>query len=161
MPTEPSPLPRAIVKVVGYAGWADGTSRTVDLLSADQALRNVVSSAASACSGCEPLTVIGAHLTSTSVETSRGSATVPVWEFGLAGTSVRVTRVAVARPVQVADPSWNPVDPPIGISIDSAHGAPDSTVLAVTFVGAPLGANQPAARTTRLRRSSLNLLSSS
>lgn len=36
-----------------------------------------------------------------------------------------------------------PDDPPIGISIDSARGAPDSNQLTVSFVGAPASADQP------------------
>ncbi len=121
----------------GEVRWPDGTSTTVDLLSADQALEEIAGSGGSSCSGCRPLEVTGARLTSGSVQTSRGPATVPIWEFAILGTTVRVTRVAVAHHVSVVPPPWDPNDAPEGISIDSARGDADAVRLTVSFVGAP------------------------
>jgi hypothetical protein len=123
--------------------WADGTSTAVDLISAAQALDQIVKSAGSTCSDCRALEVTAARLTSGSVETSRGPATAPVWEFTIQGTGVKVTRVAVAGGTSVVPPPWDPNDAPEGISIDSASGAPDATHLTVSFVGAPDGADRP------------------
>ena len=127
----------------GEVTWADGTSTTVGLLSAAQALDQIVKSAGSTCSDCRSLDVTAARLTSGTVETSRGPATAPVWEFTIQGTSVKVTRVAVAGGTSVVPPPWDPNDAPEGISIDSASGTPDATHLTVSFVGAPDGADRP------------------
>ncbi|GAA2643859.1 hypothetical protein GCM10010399_92280 [Dactylosporangium fulvum] len=43
-----------------------------------------------------PLQVTGARLSTARIQTTRGPATVPAWEYTLQGTAVRLTRVAVA-----------------------------------------------------------------
>ena len=48
------------------------------------------------------LLVTDARLISGPIETSRGPATGPIWEFTVQGTAVKVTRVAIAHPVVVA-----------------------------------------------------------
>jgi hypothetical protein len=122
----------------------DGSSQTVRLISAAQALSALKSAgAAGPCPDCVPLQITGARLSSGSVDTSRGPAEAPVWEFTLAGTAVRVTRVAVADPVVVVPPAWDPNNTPIGLSIDSASGTIGGRQLTVTFVGAPEPADQP------------------
>ena len=127
----------------GKIRWPDGRSTTVELLSADRALDAIARSAGSTCSDCRPLDVTAARLGSGSVQTARGPAIVPVWEFTIRGTNVKVTRVAVADPVVVIPPAWNPNDTPDGISIDSARGTADAGQLTVSFVGAPAGGDQP------------------
>jgi len=82
-------------------------------------------------------------LTSGTVDTSRGPAQAPVWEFTVQGTAVLVTRVAIADRVTVVPPPWDPNDPPIGISIDSANGTVGGRQLTVGFVGAPAPGDQP------------------
>jgi hypothetical protein len=122
----------------GQLRWPDGTTRTVRLISARQALSGLKADAAgSSCPECVPLQITGARLTSGTVITSRGPAVAPVWEFTVQGTTVLVTRVAIADRVTVVPPPWNSSDPPVGISIDSATGTVGGRQLTVRFVGAP------------------------
>ncbi len=121
----------------------DGSSETVRLISAQQALSGLKADATgSPCPECVPLRITGARLTSGTVETSRGPAEVPVWEFTLQGTTVRVTRVAIADRVTVVPPPWDPNNSPVGISIDSANGTVGGRQLTVGFVGAPSPGDQ-------------------
>jgi hypothetical protein len=140
-----APLPAA-PSTTGRVAWPDGASRSVTLLSGAQALAQLVSTAGSSdCSGCTPLQVTGAELITGSVETSRGTAEVPLWAFSLRGTRVRVTRLAV-RPqeaVRVVPPPWDPHDSPGGIAVERARLARDGVTLTVTFTGAPGPASEP------------------
>ncbi|HEY1169344.1 MAG TPA: hypothetical protein VGE81_10275, partial [Candidatus Limnocylindrales bacterium] len=104
----------------GELRWPDGSSATVRLISAQQALAELKAEGSGSCSDCVPLQVTGAKLTDGQVQTSRGPAEAPVWEFTLQGTAVMVTQVAIADRVTVVPPPWDPNDPPVGISIDSA-----------------------------------------
>ncbi|HEY1168739.1 MAG TPA: hypothetical protein VGE81_07200, partial [Candidatus Limnocylindrales bacterium] len=67
----------------------------------------------------------------------------PVWEFTLQGTAVMVTQVAIADRVTVVPPPWDPNDPPVGISIDSATAAAGGRQLTVSFTGAPGPGDRP------------------
>jgi hypothetical protein len=116
----------------------DGTTATVRLVSAAEALAALKADVAGSPSpDCVPLRITGARLTSGQVQTSRGPAEAPVWEFTLDGTAVRVTRVAIADPIRVVPPPWDVGDPPAGISIDSATGTAGASRLTVGFIGAP------------------------
>jgi hypothetical protein len=126
----------------GELRWQDGTTKTVRLISAQQALTEVRADGVQPCPECVPLQITGARLTSGPIETSRGPATAPVWEFTVQGTTVRVTRVAIAARVTVVPPPWDPNNAPIGISIESATGTVGGRQLTVTFVGAPAPGNQ-------------------
>src|SRR5947207_2331884 len=84
-----------------------------------------------------------AALAARPIDTTRGKATVPVWTFTLAGTSVVITRVAVQRSVTVEPPPWDPTNPPVGISIDRAQISSDDMSLTVSFVGAPDPGSKP------------------
>jgi hypothetical protein len=135
----PAGLPKT-VPPPGQVDWSDGTSKTVPLLSADAALNQIIASAASKCSDCQPVQITTATLGTAPAETSHGSATVPVWEFGIAGSVVKITRVAIAAQVTVRPPVWDPSNAPEGISIGGAIGTPQSADLTVSFGGAPLDA---------------------
>jgi hypothetical protein len=126
----------------GEVRWQDGTTQTVRLISAQDALSGMKTDGGGACPECMPLQITGARLTIGPVETSRGPATVPVWEFTVRGTAVRVTRVAIAAPISVEPPPWNPNDSPVGISIESATGTVGGRQLTVTFTGAPAPGDQ-------------------
>ncbi len=126
----------------GSLTWSDGTSARVVLVSAAAALEQVRSTASGSCPECTAIRVTGATLMTVSIETNRGPASVPAWSFGLEGTAVRVTRVAVARTVQVVPPTWDPNHPPIGLSIDRATLAADDRTLTVFFIGAPESADK-------------------
>jgi hypothetical protein len=114
-------------------------------VSAAQALADIARTAASSCADCVPLQATAARLTTAAIETSRGPATAPAWEFTLEGTKVHATRIAVATAdgVTVQPPAWDPNDAPVGISIESARGTVSGTELTVTFVGAPDPASKP------------------
>jgi hypothetical protein len=117
--------------------WADGTVRTVATISAAEALQELKESAGQPCADCDALDITAATLGSTTVETTRGLATAPAWDFSLGGTGVHLTRVAVASTatVRVTPPPWDPNDPPVGVSIDSAWGNVGTLQLTVRFVG--------------------------
>jgi hypothetical protein len=117
--------------------WVDGTKLDTEVLSASAALLALVSDIDQAdCDGCEPIVVTEANLATGLVETSTGPAEVPMWVYAVAGSVVRITRVAVDGGVTVRPPPWDASDPPLGISIDLAVGTPDSDSLEVHFVGA-------------------------
>jgi len=127
----------------GRVHWPDGTTSTVGLISAQQALMDLRTDAdGSACSTCEPLQIVKAELTSGPVGTSRGTAQAPVWQFDLQGTAVRIARLAVASSITVTPPAWDPDNPPVGIAINSATGSSSGRRLTVGFVGAPAPADQ-------------------
>ena len=139
----------------GEVRWPDGTTTTVPLVSAPEALTGLKADAAgSACPDCTTLQLAGARLTTAPVQTSRGPATAPVWEFTVRGTAVKVTRVAVAAGVTVTPPPWDSKHPPVGISIESAAGTVGGKQLTVSFTGAPAPGNRGAVPTTPPRRSS-------
>lgn len=120
----------------------DGTKTDVNVLSARATLADLVATATD-CDDCEPLQVTGANLATGLVDTSRGTAEVPVWVYSIRGSSVRVTRVAVDESVTVNPPPWNANDPPVGVRIDWAKGAEDSRDLEVGFIGAPSDGSKP------------------
>jgi hypothetical protein len=126
----------------GELRWQDGTTVAVRLISAQEALTEMKADGNGSCPDCAPLQVTGARLTTGPVQTSRGPATAPVWEFTVQGTAVRVTRVAIAARITVVPPPWDPGDPPVGISIESATGTVGGRQLTVTFVGAPAPGDQ-------------------
>ncbi|HJX68100.1 MAG TPA: hypothetical protein VJ258_05180 [Candidatus Limnocylindrales bacterium] len=126
----------------GQVRWQDGSTETVRLVSAQQAVADIKADGVQPCPECVPLQITGAQLTSGSIETSRGKAQAPVWEFTLQGTAVRVTRVAIAARVAVVLPTWNPYDAPVGLSIESATGSVGGRQLTVSFTGAQASADQ-------------------
>jgi hypothetical protein len=123
--------------------WLDDSKIEVNVLSAAAALEALVEAGDGSCPECRPLRVTDATLATTLVETSRGPAEVPTWVFTIAGTSARVTQVAVDESITVTPPPWNADDPPVGISIGWAKGAADSRDLEVGFVGAEHDASKP------------------
>jgi hypothetical protein len=123
--------------------WQDGTTATVPLLSAQQAIAAIQAGTSGPCGDCTSLRVTAARLSSGPIETTRGPATAPIWEFNLQGTAVKVTRVAIADAVTVVPPPWDPNNPPAGLAIDSASGTAGGRELTVDFLGAPLPGDQP------------------
>jgi hypothetical protein len=124
----------------GEVAWQDGTTTKVPLLAAQQAIVAIENTTEAPCSDCSMILVTGARLTSAPIQTTRGPATAPVWEFTLEGTAVKVTRVAIANPVVVAP---DEVGSGLGLSIDSASGSASGTELTVAFVGAPDPGDKP------------------
>lgn len=124
----------------GEVTWQDGTTMKVPLMSAQEAIVAIESTTEAPCSDCTMLLATAAELTSGPIQTSRGPATAPTWEFTLEGTAVKVTRVAIANPVVVApdEGGWG-----LGLAIDSASGSVSGTELTVAFVGAPDPGDKP------------------
>jgi hypothetical protein len=138
----------SLLAATGQVRWDSGEAQTLPLIGAQEALAQLVASADSTCDTCAPLEVTGAQLSTARIQTTRGPATAPVWEYSLRGTDVRVTRVAVARSatVIVTPPSWDPHHAPDGRPIESAKTSLSSRQLTVTFAGAPQGpASDPCA----------------
>jgi hypothetical protein len=127
----------------GDVNWLDGTTERVPLLSAQQAVAGIRAAATAPCDDCTALRITGAQLTTGSIETSRGPAAAPLWEFAIEGTAVRVTHLAVANRVAVVPLPWDANDPPGGVWIDSAKGVVSGRELAVAFIGAPQPGDQP------------------
>lgn len=130
----------------GTVTWSDGSTANVGVLSARDAVAALIREAIAnggVCTDCRPLTITSARLVDGPIETSKGAATGPTWQFTLAGTRVVVTRVAIADTVDVRPPPWDPNDPPVGLSIESAAGDPAGSDLVVTFIGAPEPATKP------------------
>jgi hypothetical protein len=141
-----APLPAAPQPTASVV-WDSGATLTVPLISADEALRQLAASAAE-CGGCPtpaPLEVTAARLSTVKVQTTRGPATVPAWEYTLRGTAVRVTRVAVAgsATTTISPPPWDANNPPAGLQIESATTSTGSRQLTVAFTGAPGPASSP------------------
>jgi len=124
----------------GEVTWQDGTTTKVPLLAAQQAIVAIENTTEAPCSDCSMLMVMDARLTSGPIQTTRGPATAPVWEFTVQDTAVKLTRVAIANPVVVAP---DEVGSGLGLSIDSASGSVSGTELTVAFVGAPDPGNMP------------------
>jgi hypothetical protein len=123
--------------------WLDDTKVNVKVLSAAAALEELISTGSDDCPDCEPLRVTEATLATGLVETSRGPAEAPMWVYGIAGSSVRITRVAVDDSIVVHPPPWNADDPPVGVSAMWAIGTEDARRLEVGFIGAEEDGTQP------------------
>lgn len=130
----------------GKVHWIGGDSVDVDVLSAADALDDLVVAAVANggdCSDCRPLRVTDAHLATGLVETTQGPAEAPLWVFTIDGSAVRITRTAVDPSITVVPPPFNADHPPQGLSIDLASGTPESARLTVSFIGATKPRNQP------------------
>ncbi|MEO5704839.1 MAG: hypothetical protein ABIZ52_08870 [Candidatus Limnocylindrales bacterium] len=123
--------------------WLDGKSVDVDVLSAADALEDLVAAAEGECADCLPLRVTEANLATGLVETAQGPAEAPLWVFTIEGTDVRVTRIAVDPSITVVPPPYNADHPPDGLSIESAVGTPGASKLTVSFTGAVKTGDQP------------------
>jgi hypothetical protein len=137
------PKVSATVPPDGTVRWPGGSKATVRMISAEEALAAVQAGSSGPCGTCSTLRITAARLTTGPIETSRGAASGPVWEFTVAGTAVKVTRVAIADAITVVPPAWDANNAPVGISIDSASGSVGGRMLTVNFVGAPSPGDQP------------------
>ena len=137
LPAAPQPAGKVV--------WDNGAVQTISLISADEALQQLAAAGAGRCPECVPLEVTGARLTTARIQTTRGPATAPAWEYTLRETAVRVTRVAVAgsAAVKITPPSWDPYNPPGGLAIESASTTTPGRQLTVAFTGAPGPGSQP------------------
>jgi len=126
----------------GQVRWQDGSTQTVGVISAQQALADMTaggSADSGLCKECVPLKVTGAQLSTGDFQTAHGQAVAPAWEFTLQGTDVKIAQLAVAHLVKIAPPTFDPNGPAQQqlISIVSATGTAGGLTLTVTFEGAP------------------------
>jgi len=139
--------PGSLAILGGQVVWADGTMKTVRTMTVDEALADLRrhSPAGTLCAACIPLRVVDATPVTVQVETSWGPATAPAWEFTLAGTSARLRYVAVARNerVTVTPPSWDPLNAPGGLAVESGTVSSDGRALTVYFIGSPGPGSEP------------------
>jgi len=98
--------------------WQDGSRLALPLRAPDGVLRAATGGGGVPCAGlCEHrLTVTAVRLTTREVPTSRGPATVPVWELTVAGYPDPFTYPAVA-PQQPPLPSYAPLSPAPGAGV--------------------------------------------
>ena len=123
----------------GQVVWANGTTKPVRTVTVDEALsamRRNSSPSAPTC-GCTPLRIVAAAPVTVEVETTRGPATAPAWEFAIAGTAAKLRQLAVASTegIEVTPPPWDATNPPAGDSIEWATVAADGKQLTVHFTG--------------------------
>ncbi|MEV0155977.1 hypothetical protein AB0H57_19850 [Micromonospora sp. NPDC050686] len=134
----------ALPRPAGVVVWADGTRLTVPLAAAGASLSGYRVDGSPDCDGCTPLRVTGAKLGTLAVDTTRGPATVPAWEFTLAGTSVRLARVAVDPSVlvQVSPPVWDARSAG-SLRVEAAVTRRGSRSLTVSFTGSRATGDEP------------------
>jgi hypothetical protein len=139
-----APLPAAPQPTAPVV-WDSGTTETFTIVPAGEALAQIITDGAGDCPTCRTLEVTDARLSTIRVQTTRGPATAPAWEYTLRGTGVRVTRVAVApsTTVRVTPASWDPFNAPGGLAIESASTTLTGKRLTVTFTGSPGPRSQP------------------
>ncbi|MGW1990849.1 hypothetical protein [Embleya sp. NPDC001921] len=132
-PPEPGVLPRTPVD--GEVRWADGVLQRRPSRAPLQGFgASLPAESKARCGTAESprLTVASATATTRTVQTTEGAATVPAWEIAFAGTSVRVTTLAVTT------------DPPpssrgaFGSASTATVGA-DGRTVTVGFSGSPDG----------------------
>ncbi|RZU53118.1 hypothetical protein EV385_5003 [Krasilnikovia cinnamomea] len=139
------PLP-VTSRRTGTITWTDGVSRSVAVIPAEEALAAHRHKGDAGCGGCPPVTVTDARPVTMQVDTTRGAATVPAWEYTLKDTALRVRYPAVGGSdvVTVTAPPWDPDASLAGETIDAATTtALTSKRLTVSFVGPHDPASEP------------------
>jgi hypothetical protein len=144
-----TPLPSEAL-LDGSIRWQDGTTYSVPVISAQQALSDMKAATQWSCPDCTPLQITAARLTSATFQTSRGPAQAPAWEFSLKNTDVKLDQVAVADqfivpPVPTPNQStgeqaaqlW------VGPRVWSATVDASGMILTVTVEGAPDPGDKP------------------
>lgn len=126
----------------GEVRWDDGSSETLPLVSAAQALEDLRTSAVTPCGTCQPLVVDQATLTTMTIIATRGGATVPAWSFRVQGSTASVLRIAVSTGAAPAPGSNVVPDDRSLIDVQSVNGSADSRDLTVHFTGAGAPADQ-------------------
>ena len=140
------PLPTG-VPAFGQITWSDGSTQSVDLISAADALSAMIATSGDSgpCKDCKPLQVTAAHLTNIDVSTSRGDASVPVWQFDFPQDQAPmdpISFVALKNVVAVNSASLGD-GLNEGTRVDDAYGAADSSELTLTFTGSPWDSSNP------------------
>ena len=128
----------------GEVRWPDGSTASVPLMSAQQAVAAIQAGNTEPCGDdCTPLRITAARLTTGPIETSRGPATGAGLGVHRGGHGGQGDARGHRSPDHRRPPPWNPNDPPVGLAIESASGTVGGRQLTVAFVGAPLPGDQP------------------
>jgi hypothetical protein len=128
----------------GEVSWPDGTTTRVPVMAAQEAIVAIGATApTTSCDGCADLIATEASLISGPIQTSRGPAVGPIWSFAIEGTTVHVTRLAIANSLTVSPLPWNPIFSSIGLHLHSAMGTLDGKEITVVFIGAPNPGDNP------------------
>jgi hypothetical protein len=139
----------------GEVSWPDGTTTRVPVMAAQDAIVAIGATApTTSCDGCADLIATEATLVSGPIQTSRGPALGPIWSFAIQGTSVHVTRLAIANSLTVSALPWNPIFSSIGLHLESAAGRSTGRRSPSRSLERRIPATSRAARTTRPRPSS-------
>jgi hypothetical protein len=113
----------------------DGRRVSLPTVSAAEAF-NAAPRTAGSCDSCPILRIVGARLGKGPVRTTRGIVQMPLWTYDINGTSVKLTRPAVALPQpSVTPPPWDSTHPPAGVQAQSASGSVGGRTLTVMFIG--------------------------
>ena len=135
-----NPMPEE-VPPAGEVAWPDGTTAYVPLLVGTGGHRAAIQTSTSASGDDCACSWSRRHdLTSGPIQTRRGPATAPIWEFTVQGTAVKVARVAIADPIAVA-PDRSRLA--AGLAVDWANGTVGGNELTVAFVGASEPGDRP------------------
>jgi len=127
----------------GRIEWQDGTTHTVPVISAQQALTDMKAAGVAPCPDCTPLQITGARLTTATFQSSRGPAQIPAWEFSLKDTDVNLDQAAVEAQFTGPPMSDGAAQPRVGPPVDSATVDAGGMTLTVAFVGAPGTGDKP------------------
>ena len=137
-----SPLPSE-APPGGTVLWQDGTSHSVAVISAQQALSDMKATAVQPCPDCTPLQITGARLTAATFQTSRGPARAPAWEFSLEDTNAKLDQIAVGGRITAPPMADQASQTSVGPAVQSATVDASGMTLTVSVVGAQYGADKP------------------
>jgi hypothetical protein len=122
--------------------WSSGATVSLPTLSAQDAY-DFPQLPVRPCDNCRQVMLVDAHLSQARLPTTRGPATVPVWEYTVDHSKVRLTRPAVAVPsVKVASLPVGPAEPTMQIQVNAARGSVSGLALTAGITGDRLGADQ-------------------
>ncbi|WP_432866621.1 hypothetical protein [Microbispora rosea] len=115
----------------GEIRWLDGTTMTVPLLTASAAYEQMsVPNPHQKCAPgeCGLLTVIGARLGEVQIQTSRGPAVVPAWQFNVREVPGTFSRVAIPLTARLTPP------PALGAAEINGYQPGEGTALRLEYI---------------------------
>jgi hypothetical protein len=112
------------IKTSGVVTFPDGTTMPVALVGAHTAYTGLAVPQGRPCASnerCAGLVVTGATLGTTTLQTSRGQATVPAWRFSVAGLSQPIVRVAIDPAAMTTPPAPTIDSRPTNLGVEVAQ----------------------------------------
>ena len=128
-------------KASGVVTFPDGTTMPVALVGAHTAYTGLAVPQGRPCASnerCAGLVVTGATLGTTTLQTSRGQATVPAWRFSVAGLSQPIVRVAIDPASMTAPlaPSIDSRPTNLGVEVAQLIGLSGNEIRYQVWIGA-------------------------